>query len=161
MVFKNKRLEITIKDNELYYNGLRGVMLSAVCSSLGVIFYVCIAKWSLISLSDAIKVWPMWLWILSCALLYAISFKFPFYIAGWSFRIHSPMLAKIFEMLSLITVGTFCSALYDCLVMMDSPSRDPITFGGSVLTFLVTFAFFLVCLVLFGCFSIAKTKKPE
>lgn len=158
-MLKNERSEITIKDNELYYSGLRGIMLSAVCSSLGVIFYVCIVKWSFRPVWDAMNVWPMWLWISSCAFLYAISFKFPFFVAGWSFRKYNPKLAKIFEMLSLITVGTFCSALYDCLDMMNTHPRDFITFGGSLQTFLVTFVIFLGCLLLFNCFSIAKTRK--
>lgn len=154
-MFSKQRVEIPLKDNELYYSGLKNIMLSSVCSSLGVVFYICIVNGSTSPLLDVISIWPMWLWIICCAL---ICFMHPYRIAGWSFRKYNPRLAKVFEILSYITVGSFCSALYDCLVMNSGSSNNIVEFSNPIRTFSVTCVIFFLSLVLFSSFSIAKTK---
>ena len=159
---RKQKIEIPFKGNELYYNGLRSIMLSSIYSTVGVLFYAFLLGKLKFQSQDVPMLMTIGLWFFMSITIWGASYLRPNRIVfSAGLKLYIPWLSKVFEVLCYIIIGTFCALLYDNLTLQYHPVKSigglPQTYVG----FLISALLLVLCLLLFSSFSIAKREVVE
>ncbi|MBJ9119742.1 hypothetical protein I5466_02825 [Citrobacter koseri] len=154
-----EKLEVPFEGNDQYYEGIRGLMISSICSVLGVILYaVLLGKltWSNLSLDTMIALLG---WAFVCFVIWGVSFKRTNRVLiSFADPTPRPKVAGIFLILLYIVIGTFCALLFDALTMLDNPLTTVDDFWKTFKAFLVTAGCLFVFLFAFGNYAVNKVS---
>ncbi|WP_234082133.1 hypothetical protein [Enterobacter quasiroggenkampii] len=154
-----KRLEVPFEGNDQYYEGLRGLMISSICSVFGVILYAgLLGKLTLnnFSLDTMIALLG---WAFVCFVIWIVSFKRTNRVLiSFSDPTPRPKVAAFFLILLYIVIGTFCALLFDALTMLDNPLTTADDFWKTFKAFLITAGCMFVFLFAFGNYAVNKVS---
>lgn len=152
-----KKIEIPFEGNDQYYEGIRSLLVSSICSVLGIILYsALLGKITRENFSlDAMV--ALLYWVSICFVLWIISFKktyriFVFFIEPTP----RPKVAGFFLILLNIVIGTFCALFYDTFTMLDNPLSTVDNFRKTFKAFLITAGCMTVLLLAFRKYAVSK-----
>lgn len=154
-----KRLEVPFEGNDQYYEGIRGLMLSSICSVLGVILYAgLLGKLTLSNFSLDTMI-ALFGWAFVCLVILILSFKRTNRVLiSFSEPTPRPRVAAVFLILLYIVIGTFCALLFDALTMLDDPLTKADDFWKTFKAFLITAGCMFVFLIAFGNYAVNKVS---
>jgi hypothetical protein len=154
-----KRLEVPFEGNDQYYEGIRGLMISSICSVFGVILYAgLLGKLTLrnFSLDTMIALLG---WAFVCFVIWIVSFKRTNRVLiSFSDPTPRPRVAAFLLILLYIVIGTFCALLFDALTMLDNPLTTVDDFWKTFKAFLITAGCMFVFLFGFGNYAVNKVS---
>lgn len=154
-----KRLEVPFEGNDQYYNGIRGVFMSFICSILGVILYaVLLGKltWDNFSYNTMITLLSC---LFVCFVMWVMSFiRTNRVLISFTDPTPRPRLAGFILILLYIVIGTFCALLFDALTMLDNPLTTADDFWKTFKAFLTTSGCLFIFLFIFGNYAVNKVS---
>lgn len=155
-----KRLEVPFEGNDQYYEGIRGLMISSICSVFGVILYAgLLGKLTLSNFSLDTMI-ALLGWAFVCFVIWIVSFKRTNRVLiSFSDPTPRPKVAAFFLILLYIVIGTFCALLFDALTMLDNPSTTVDDFWKTFKAFLITAGCMFVFLFAFGNYAVNKVSS--
>lgn len=154
--------EVPILENKMYYDGLRSLMVSSICSLLGVYFYAFLLhKFDINKLSFETCFISI-SWLSMCSIIWCDSYFRSNRIFGPVKKItYYPFLARLFLGFSYITNGAVCSLLFDTLTILDDMKNGGSSFALTFWAFVISAGSFMLCLFLFSRFSIKEIRMVD
>ncbi len=154
-----EKLEIPFEGNDQYYEGIRGLMISSMCSVPGVILYAALLgklTWGNFSLDTIIILLG---WALVCFFLWIVSFKRTNRVLiSFTDPTPRPRVAGFFLILLYIVIGTFCALMFDTLTMLDDPLTTIEGFWKTFKAFLITAGCLFTFLLIFSNYAVNKVS---
>lgn len=159
---RKPKIEIPFEGNELYYNGLRGIMSSSIYSTIGVLFYAFLLGKLNFESHDVPMLMTIGLWFVMSLTILGFSYVRPNRIViSIGPNIYIPWLSKLFEVLSYVVVGTFCALLYDNLTIQNSSVASVEDVHRAYVGFLISALLLFIFLLLFSSVSIARREPVK
>ncbi|MXG71447.1 hypothetical protein GRW77_08955 [Escherichia coli] len=152
-----EKLEIPFEGNEQYYEGIRGFLMSFICSVLGVILYAFLLgkiTFSTFNINTFIALLGC---VALCLVIFLMSYKRTNrVIIYFTDPTPRPRIAVFFLVLSYIFVGTFCALLFDMFTMLDSPLTTVEEFWKTYKAFVITGLCLIICLSGFSNYAVNR-----
>lgn len=154
-----EKLEVPFEGNDQYYEGIRGLMISSICSVFGVILYAILLGKLTLSNFSVDTIIALLGWGLVCFVIWAVSFKRTNRVLiSFTDPTPRPRVAATFLILLYIVVGTFCALFFDTLTMLDNPLTTVQDFRNTFKAFLITAGCLILFLLIFSNYAVNRVS---
>lgn len=151
------KLEVPFEGNDQYYEGIRGLMISFICSILGVILYAILLGKLTCGNFNINTMIPLLGCVFVCSVIWVMSFiRTNRVLISFTEPTPRPRVAGFFLILLYIVVGTFCALLFDAFSMLDNPLTTVGEFKKTFNAFLITAGCLIAFLLIFSNYAVNK-----